>query len=54
MVSEQQRDCACRSETQNIMIVDHLQQPLRVKVIDFGLEYEISEAQRASHIQTRW
>lgn len=41
----------------NIMIVYHLQQPLRVKVIDFGLkleDYEFSEAQRASHIQTRW
>lgn len=34
---------------ENIMIVDHLQQPLRVKVIDFGLDYEVSEAQRASH-----
>lgn len=41
-------------KTKNIMIVDHLQQPLRAKVIDFGLDCEVSEAQRASLIQTRW
>lgn len=41
-------------KTKNIMIVDHLQQPLRAKVIDFGLDGEVSEAQRASLIQTRW
>ena len=39
---------------ESVMIVNHLQQPLRVKVIDFGLACEVSEAQRASHIQTRW
>lgn len=52
MDSEELRDFACRSE--NIMIMDHLQQPLRVKLIDFGLDCEVSEAQRASHIQDRW
>lgn len=41
-------------KTKNIMIVDHLQQPLRAKVIDFGLDCDVSEAQRASLIQTRW
>lgn len=41
-------------KTKNIMIVDHLQQPLRAKVIDFGLDCEVSEAQRASLIRTRW
>lgn len=36
------------------MIMEHLQQPLRVKLIDFGLDCEVSEAQRASHISDRW
>lgn len=34
---------------ESVMIVNHLQQPLRVKVIDFGLACEVSEAQGFTH-----
>ncbi|XP_035004943.2 homeodomain-interacting protein kinase 2-like [Hippoglossus stenolepis] len=37
----------------NIMLVDHLREPFRVKVIDFGLACEVSAAKLGSYIQTR-
>eukprot|EP00064_Thunnus_orientalis_P006703 superscaffoldBa00000712_g6721 len=38
----------------NIMMVDHLRQPLRVKVIDFGLAFPVSEAMPGSTLQAQW
>ncbi|XP_060951834.1 homeodomain-interacting protein kinase 1-like [Limanda limanda] len=37
----------------NIMLVDQLREPFRVKVIDFGLACEVSAAKLGSYIQTR-
>lgn len=36
------------------MMVDHLRQPLRVKVIDFGLALTDFEAQTGVTLQTQW
>lgn len=38
---------------ENVMLVNHLQQPFRVKVIDFGLAREESPSWLGSYIQTR-
>ncbi|XP_039977780.1 homeodomain-interacting protein kinase 1-like [Xiphias gladius] len=38
---------------ENVMLVDHLQAPYRVKVIDFGLACDVSAAKLGSYIQTR-
>ncbi|XP_077400962.1 homeodomain-interacting protein kinase 2-like isoform X2 [Vanacampus margaritifer] len=38
----------------NIMLVDHVHQPLRVKVIDFGTAILISERCKGSELQTLW
>ncbi|CAB1431028.1 unnamed protein product [Pleuronectes platessa] len=37
----------------NIMLVDQLRQPYRVKLIDFGLAHEVSAAVVGSYLQTR-
>ncbi|XP_059209532.1 homeodomain-interacting protein kinase 1-like [Centropristis striata] len=39
---------------ENIMIVDHFRQPLRVKVIDFGLTCNHPEAQTGVILQSLW
>ncbi|XP_035460434.2 homeodomain-interacting protein kinase 1-like [Scophthalmus maximus] len=38
---------------ENVMLVNHLQEPFRVKVIDFGLAQTVRSAQLGSYIQTR-
>ncbi|XP_077357334.1 homeodomain-interacting protein kinase 1-like [Festucalex cinctus] len=38
----------------NIMLVDHVLQPLRVKIIDFGTAILISERRKGSELQTLW
>ncbi|XP_029353079.1 homeodomain-interacting protein kinase 1-like [Echeneis naucrates] len=38
---------------ENVMLVNHIQQPYRVKVIDFGLACEVSKAKVCSYIQSR-
>ncbi|XP_029363959.1 homeodomain-interacting protein kinase 2-like [Echeneis naucrates] len=38
---------------ENVMLVNHTQQPYRVKVIDFGLACEASNAKVCSYIQSR-
>lgn len=38
---------------ENVMLVNHAQEPYRVKVIDFGLASEVSAAKIGSYIQTR-
>ncbi|XP_062250874.1 homeodomain-interacting protein kinase 1-like [Platichthys flesus] len=38
----------------NIMIVDHVRQPLKVKVIDFGLAFDYPEQQGGLTLQTLW
>ncbi|XP_031176160.1 homeodomain-interacting protein kinase 1-like isoform X1 [Sander lucioperca] len=38
----------------NIMMVDHLRQPLQVKVIDFGLALNHPEKWTGATLQTRW
>ncbi|KAM9772379.1 homeodomain-interacting protein kinase 1-like [Syngnathus typhle] len=38
----------------NIMLVDHIHQPLRVKIIDFGTAILISERCKGSELQTLW
>ncbi|XP_051912188.1 homeodomain-interacting protein kinase 2-like [Hippocampus zosterae] len=38
----------------NIMFVDHVHQPLRVKLIDFGTANLISERCKGSELQTLW
>ena len=38
---------------ENVMLVNHLQEPYRVKVIDFGLACDVSAARLGSYIQTR-
>ncbi len=39
---------------ENIMLVDHVRQPLKVKLIDFGSTCDPSKAERGSYIQPRW
>ncbi|KAI3368507.1 hypothetical protein L3Q82_025516, partial [Scortum barcoo] len=39
---------------ENIMLVDHLHQPLKVKVIDFGLANQNPMAWRGVTVQTLW
>ncbi|XP_034746647.1 homeodomain-interacting protein kinase 1-like [Etheostoma cragini] len=39
---------------ENIMMVDHVRQPLRVKVIDFGLALNHPENWTGATLQTRW
>ncbi|CAB1444722.1 unnamed protein product [Pleuronectes platessa] len=39
---------------ENIMIVDHVRQPLKVKVIDFGLAFDYPEQRRGLTLQTLW
>nr|XP_046254991.1 homeodomain-interacting protein kinase 1-like [Scatophagus argus] len=38
----------------NIMMVDHVNQPLKVKMIDFGLARHVSQSQRGSYLQPRY
>lgn len=38
---------------ENVMLVDHVREPYRVKVIDFGLACNVSAAKLGSYIQTR-
>lgn len=38
---------------ENVMLVNHLQEPYRVKVIDFGLACNTSAARPGSYIQSR-
>lgn len=38
---------------ENIVLVDQLREPFRVKVIDFGLACDVSAAKLGSYIQTR-
>ncbi|XP_026156007.1 homeodomain-interacting protein kinase 1-like [Mastacembelus armatus] len=38
---------------ENVMLVNHLQEPYRVKVIDFGLACEVSDVRPGACIQTR-
>ncbi|XP_044027491.1 homeodomain-interacting protein kinase 1-like isoform X2 [Siniperca chuatsi] len=38
---------------ENVMLVDHVREPYRVKVIDFGLACNVSAARLGSYIQTR-
>jgi len=37
----------------NVMLVNHSQEPYRVKVIGFGLAHEVPAATRGAYIQTR-
>ncbi|KAL1478842.1 hypothetical protein MTO96_052339 [Rhipicephalus appendiculatus] len=39
---------------ENIVIVDPVQQPLRVKVIDFGCARQVSGEVLSTYLQTRW
>ncbi len=39
---------------ENIMLVDHVRQPLKVKLIDFGSTCDPSKAEQGSYIQPRW
>lgn len=39
---------------ENIMLVDHVSQPLKVKLIDFGSACDASKAKQGSYIQQRW
>lgn len=39
---------------ENIMVVDRRQQPLQVKLIDFGLARSVSDAAPGSCVQTLW
>ncbi len=41
-------------KSENIMMVDHLQQPLRVKVIDFGLAVDNPKSWRGATFQSLW
>lgn len=38
---------------ENVMLVDHLRQPGRVKIIDFGLACHVSAAKLCANIQSR-
>ncbi|KAG7519040.1 homeodomain-interacting protein kinase 1-like [Solea senegalensis] len=38
---------------ENVMLVDHLREPYRVKVIDFGIACEVSAAKVGTKLQTR-
>ncbi|XP_057686071.1 homeodomain-interacting protein kinase 2-like [Corythoichthys intestinalis] len=44
----------CDLKPENIMVVDHLQLPLKVKVIDFGLALHASELSRGMTVQSMW
>uniref|UniRef100_A0A3Q3EDQ2 Protein kinase domain-containing protein n=1 Tax=Labrus bergylta TaxID=56723 RepID=A0A3Q3EDQ2_9LABR len=44
----------CDLKLENIMLVDHVRQPLRVKVIDFGSACNASNIAHGAYIQTRW
>ncbi|XP_061918223.1 homeodomain-interacting protein kinase 1-like isoform X2 [Entelurus aequoreus] len=44
----------CDLKPDNIMVVDHLQLPLKVKVIDFGLALHTSELSRGTTVQSMW
>ncbi|XP_049611420.1 homeodomain-interacting protein kinase 2-like isoform X2 [Syngnathus scovelli] len=44
----------CDLKPDNIMVVDHLQLPLKVKVIDFGLALHASELSRGMTVQSMW
>ena len=37
----------------NVMLVDQLREPYRVKLIDFGLARQVSTAKWGSYVQTR-
>jgi len=37
---------------ENIMLVNHAQEPYRLKVIDFGLAHEVSDAAQGARIQS--
>lgn len=39
---------------ENIMLVDHVRQPLKIKLIDFGSACHASKAEQGSCIQHRW
>lgn len=39
---------------ENIMMVDHEHQPLKVKVIDFGLALKNPASQKGTVLQTLW
>ncbi|KAG7226538.1 hypothetical protein INR49_003860, partial [Caranx melampygus] len=39
---------------ENIMMVDHVGQPLKIKIIDFGLACEDTKQQRGLFLQTLW
>uniref|UniRef100_A0A8C9ZCY2 Protein kinase domain-containing protein n=1 Tax=Sander lucioperca TaxID=283035 RepID=A0A8C9ZCY2_SANLU len=39
---------------ENIMLVDHVRQPLKIKLIDFGSACDASKAEQGSCIQHRW
>ncbi|XP_053280231.1 homeodomain-interacting protein kinase 1-like [Pleuronectes platessa] len=38
----------------NIMLVDHVRQPLKVKVIDFGISFDDPEEMLGQNVQTLW
>ncbi|KAM7367873.1 hypothetical protein PAMP_014142 [Pampus punctatissimus] len=38
----------------NIMMVDHLNQPLKIKIIDFGLAFPVSKARQGATVQAKW
>ncbi|KAK7938666.1 hypothetical protein WMY93_001992 [Mugilogobius chulae] len=44
----------CDIKPQNIMMVDHVRQPLRIKVIDFGIACSVEEAGQGVERQTLW
>nr|XP_057908519.1 homeodomain-interacting protein kinase 1-like isoform X2 [Doryrhamphus excisus] len=44
----------CDLKPDNVMVVDHLQLPLKVKVIDFGLALHASELSRGTTVQSMW
>lgn len=39
---------------ENIMMVDHVRQPLRIKIIDFGIACRDPEARTDQILQTLW
>ncbi|KAM9842559.1 homeodomain-interacting protein kinase 2-like [Aulostomus maculatus] len=39
---------------ENIMMVDHVRQPLKVKLIDFGLAFQVSASHIGAELQTLW
>ncbi|XP_061633664.1 homeodomain-interacting protein kinase 2-like [Phyllopteryx taeniolatus] len=44
----------CDLKPDNIMVVDHLKLPLKVKVIDFGMALHASELSRGMTVQSMW